>query len=184
MNRFVHLASGIDVMPVLGQLMAQPWLWNQRTERKTAPGTPHAAMSDIWVRYRAEAELTGPESFLQPHLSVMWPAWHALPALQPIVFGVMARVQATMLGGILITRIPPGGMIDPHHDLGSWHAEFYRTKVYVPLKSNARCVNVCEGEEVVMRVGEAWSFDNLVTHSVENNGATDRITAIICMKTE
>jgi hypothetical protein len=45
-------------------------------------------------------------------------------------------------------------------------------------------VNHCEDESIVMQAGEAWMFDNLNIHSVENNGATERITAIICMRVE
>jgi hypothetical protein len=35
-----------------------------------------------------------------------------------------------------------------------------------------------------MKPGEAWTFDNLRTHSVENNGDTERVTLIVCARTE
>ena len=89
-----------------------------------------------------------------------------------------------MLGGILLTKIPPGCQVKPHHDRGRWHAEFYNRKIYIPLKTNDRCVNHCEDESVVMGGGQAWWFDNLVTHSVVNDGDDERITAIICLRTE
>ena len=39
---------------------------------------------------------------------MFYPAWHALPHLRPIVFGLMARLEAVQLGGVLITRVPAG----------------------------------------------------------------------------
>jgi uncharacterized cupin superfamily protein len=96
----------------------------------------------------------------------------------------MARVNAVYLGGILITRIPPGGCVKPHHDRGSWHAETMNTKVYVGLRSNPQCINRCEGEQIVIAPGDAVTFNNLLTHSVENNGETDRMTLIVCMRVE
>jgi len=94
----------------------------------------------------------------------------------------MQTVKAVELGGILITRIPAGASVKPHHDRGSWHAEFFDRKTYVIVKANERCVNTFEDEEVVMRTGEAYLFNNLVTHSVRNDGDSERITLIICMR--
>lgn len=182
--RFLRVATGIDVSPLLAQIDAQPELWDQHSQRRTHDGSPHSAMRDIWVRYRAFDELTSPAAYGEPHFATFYPAWNKLPALRPIVFGLMAQAGAVYLGGILITRIPPGGKILPHHDRGSWHAEFHNAKVYVPLRSNSRCVNTCEDQSAVMMPGEAWYFDNLRTHSVENNGDQERITLIISMRVE
>jgi hypothetical protein len=184
MPHFTRLAEGIDVGPLLCQLNAHPELWDQHTVRKVAPGTPHSQMTDIWVRWRRLEELNEPKDFAEPHFPVWYPSWHLLPAIQPLVYALMAQVRCVHLGGILITRIPPGARIDPHHDRGGWHAEYHNCKVYIPIKSNARCVNVCESEEIAMRAGEVWTFNNLLVHSVENNGAEERITAIISMRVE
>ena len=172
----------IGLVPVAGimqQLDAAPNLWNERTERRDSPDSVHADMSDIWVRY---AEGT-PDS-QTPHVSVMYPAWTVLKDMHGLVFDLMRSQCATQLGGILITRIPPGGEIKPHDDRGTWHAEHYNRKVYVVLQGNARCINECEGEELAMRTGEVWTFDNLRSHSVQNGGTTDRITLIVCMQVE
>lgn len=183
MRHFEKIADGIDVAPVLAQLALNPGLWDEHTNR-TAEDSPHHGVPDIWLRYRSLEELTGPESFREPHFATFYPAWRALPALKPIVMRLMAKTEAVYLGGILMTKIRPGGSVKPHHDRGSWHAEYHNTKVYVPLQTNEKCVNICEEESAVMRAGEAWTFNNLLTHSVENNGDSDRITLIVCMRTE
>jgi len=178
MRNFHQLLSGINVEPLRFQLMLNPQLWNAHRARKDAEGSPHSAMDDIWVRWKEG------ERGAQPFFPGWLEAWHILPALRPLVFGLMQHVGATFLGGVLITRIPPGGEILPHDDKGTWHAENLNVKVYVPIQSNEHCVNCCEDEQVNMRAGEAWYFDNLKVHSVHNAGAVDRITLIVCMRVE
>jgi hypothetical protein len=180
MRHFRLEATGLDVAPIAAQLAEHPELWNAKTQR-TGHDT-FAGTSDIWVRFRDARELTEPHHFGEPHFPVFYPAWFALPSMHGLVFDLMNKTRATMLGGILITKIPPGGQVKPHHDRGGWHAEFYDRKVYVPLLSNERCVNHCEEESVVMKPGEAWWFNNLVTHSVVNDGETERVTLIICTR--
>lgn len=184
MKYFRKVADGIDISAALAELEAHPELWNVHHQRLKDQNGPFAGTSDIWVRYRAIEELTEPKKFGEPHFAIFYPSWHLLPAIHPIVFDLMARERAVHLGGILITKIPPGGVIKPHHDRGGWHAEFYNSKIYVPLKTNGRCVNHCGDESVYMKCGEAWFFDNLVTHSVINRGDSERVTLIVCLRTE
>jgi hypothetical protein len=182
MRNFQKIAAGIDVLPLAMELYRQPELWNRNTAR-TAKG-PFEGTDDIWVRFRDPAELTSREAFAEPHVPVFYPAWHALPHLRPIVFGLMARVEAVQLGGVLITRVPAGGQVAPHDDKGRWHSEWFQTKAYVPLASNPQCYNTCGSERVVMAVGDAWLFDNLQVHSTVNDGETERVTLIVSMRCE
>lgn len=183
MKHFAKIASGLNVAPALAQIESQPELWDRDPERMTATGSPHVQSSDMWLRFRPRRELTSRQRFGEPHFAEFWPAWHALPGLHPVVFDIMARVGAVYLGGILATRIPAGCEILPHVDTG-WHPTFNSTKAYVILKANDRCVNHCLEERVVMKPGEAWLFNNLVTHSVENHGDDERIAIVITMRVE
>lgn len=183
MQHFDILASDIPVADALAQLEAQPALWDEHPER-THESSPHFGVPDVWLRYRALQELTEPKKYLEPHLAVFYPAWHQLPAIHPIVFGLMAMTKAVYLGGILITKMPPGSEVKPHHDKGSWHAEYCNCKVHVPLKANESCINRCEDQSVVMFPGDAWTFSNLKMHSVENNGDDERINLIVCLRVE
>lgn len=182
MKHFRKICDGIDVDALRSQIHAQPELWNVHPNRTGFEGSPFAGSSDQWLRYRDPAELQDAADFRAPHWAVNYPSWYALPAAHDIVFNLMRAVRATYLGGVLLTKIPAGGRILPHHDRGSWHAENMNCKVYVPIVANDQCVNVCEDESLVIKVGDAVEFNNLLTHSVENNGDTDRITLIVCMK--
>jgi len=183
MKYFQQIAAGVEVLPLVIDLYRQPELWNQYSARTGGAGS-FEGTDDIWVRFRDPAELVSRESYNEPHVPVFYPAWHALPHLRPIVFGIMARLEAVQLGGVLITRVPAGSQVAPHDDRGRWHPEFFRTKAYLPLASNDRCYSTCGDERVTMRVGEAWLFDNLETHSTVNEGETDRITLIVSLRVE
>lgn len=186
MKNFLQVAQGIDTTSIIHSLQLHPELWNQNRVRKDGEGSPHMAMDDIWVRYRDDKKFKASgdyTKFNEPHFPVWYPAYNKIPGLKPVIFGMMARMQGSSLGGVLITKIPPGGKIEPHSDKG-WHAEFYKTKIYVPLQTNPQCWNRCENEVVTMEPGSAWYFNNLVEHEVQNNGNDDRITLIICMKTD
>lgn len=182
MTAFQLIAEDIDVAPLLAQLEACPELWGQHQGR-SREGSPHYGIPDIWVRYRAWDEITEPAKANEPHFASFYPAWYDLPAIQEIAFRLMTKVRATYLGGILITKIPAGKQVKPHTDKGGWHAHNMPLKIYVPLQSNPDCVNYCGDSSLYMKAGEAWSFDNLLLHSVVNNGAEDRITAIFCFRT-
>lgn len=179
----MRMVEGVDVRPLLLSLKQQPELWDQNQLRRTLDGTPHGDMRDIWIRWRADAYDAGKKGeFLGPHFPIWYPAFYTLP-LRNIIFAMMADVQATHLGGILITRIAPGESIKPHADKG-WHPEFYNTKLYLPLATNDKCVFRVEDERVVMKVGEVWWLDNTVEHEVTNDGDTERITLIVCTRRE
>jgi quercetin dioxygenase-like cupin family protein len=177
-KNFLKIIDGLDVLPLLLDLQRHPELWNANDFRKTEPGTPHTEMSDIWIRWAEKRE-----DFDRPHFATWYPAFAALPHVRPIIFALLARVEAVHLGGVLITRIPPGHKIDPHTDRG-WHPEFYNCKLYVVLKSNPLCKFRVEDETVLMRAGDVWAIDNTKEHEIVNDGKEERMTLIICARCE
>jgi mannose-6-phosphate isomerase-like protein (cupin superfamily) len=176
LRNFKKIADGVDVQPLLDQLAAHPELWGMHGWRKKIG--VHSQMSDIWVRF-AERE----EDFHRPHFGSWYPAYRTLPALEKLIFDAMAAVRASHLGGVLITRIPPGGKILPHIDRG-WHPEFMNTKLYYVLKTNQQCVFRVEDERVTMDVGDCWQIDNTREHDVVNDGDSERMTLIVCTRVE
>ena len=182
MRRFLKISDGVEPLPLRLELARNEHLWDARPDRRLYAGTPHAAMTDITVRYMPEADLTDLEVRRREHRNVFWPAWHALPSLRPVVFGLMARVMAVELGSILITRLPPGKSIEPHSDAGSWAPEYYNTKAHWTVQGSA--LVTCEDEACWFHTGAIWTFNNLLVHSVENQGDEDRISVIVSMRAE
>lgn len=178
-SRFTLIAQGIDTVPLALELARNEALWDRNPQRRTFAGSPHAAMVDITARYMPEADISL-DTREREHRNVFWPAWHALPALRPLVFGLMARVSAVELGSIIITRLPPGAKIEPHSDAGSWAPEHYHCKAHVTVAG--RAVVRCDEDDCEFTAGTAWTFDNLLVHSVENIGEIDRVSVIVSMR--
>lgn len=188
MSHFKLIAKDIDVAPLLWELDAHPELWNHRAERR-AGASPHRETQDIWVRYASPEAMLEPDFSQKPHVSVMWPAFDVLPSLYWLVTNLVTRFPGAYnapsnleVGGFLITRIPAGKQVYEHDDRGTWHAEYYNSKVWVVLRGNDQCVNTVEGEEMVWKPGEAWQHDNLLRHSVRNDGESERIVLILCFR--
>jgi len=182
MKYFARVHEGLDVSPIMAQLNAAPELWDQYRERTERDDGPMQGTSDIWLRYFPRETLTGPESYLGEGHCAFYDAWHALSAVHPIAFNLMATFRGVELGTCLISRIPAGGEIKTHTDGAAWTARYYNRKFYVPLQTNVRCINTTLDEEVVFREGEIWEFDNLVPHSITNAGNVERINLVITLR--
>jgi hypothetical protein len=182
-STFQCIHRELDTRQVVAELDAAADLWDLYTERRTTPGSPHHEMQDVWVRTRAREDLTTPDAFRLPYAPVFYPAWHRLPAIQPIVWALMARCRAVQLGNILITRIPPGARVHPHIDRG-WSVDWFATKFYCVIAGNDGCVNTCLDETVVMPTGSIFTFENRLQHSVENRGDSARISLIVTLRVE
>lgn len=178
--KFFQKICDIDVTDLLSQIDAHPELWGEFGWRKNIPHGPHGQMTDIWVRYNDIKNL-GPK-FNDEHDPVWYPAYDALPALKQIIYPLMAMVEGERLGGVLITRIPPGRGIAPHIDK-SWHVDYY-DKFYVQLKSRPGAIFCCGDDRLNPKPGEVWRFDNRKLHWVNNNSDDDRMTLIVCIRTK
>ena len=128
------------------------------------------AHSELWDQQTAR---TAPEDSPHHGLSDIW-ARFADPE--------MAGVRGERLGGVLITRIRPGQICKPHTDPG-WHARYY-SKFAVQIAAAPEQAFHFEGEKLVTAPGDIYWFDNSHTHWVTNESEVDRITMIVCIKTE
>lgn len=168
----------LDVSALAARLQDDS-LYGEYQARQYAPGSPHSEMKDIWVRYNAPDKI-GPH-FNDEHESVWYPTAFKIPELFKVVFDVMAASCGERLGGVLITKIPPGGKIERHTDSG-WHAGHY-DKFYVPIQNDVGSKFCWDDMEIDPRPGEVWWFDNSIPHWVSNDSLRDRISLIVCVKT-
>jgi len=183
MRHFQHLAAGINVTPLMNALQRQPELWNANPIRTKHPGTAHADVSDILCMFNdiAEFERTGdPSTITDDKECIPYPAWGKLPQLRPIIFDLMRTVEATRLGRVIITKLPPGKTITPHVDGGAPATYFERYQL--ALQSLPGAMFHIGDESVNFRTGDVWHIDNATRHSVVNNSADDRIVCIIDLR--
>lgn len=176
-----RLPIAFDVSGVVREIAATPQLWNAFSLRTKA--YEHSDVSDIWVRYNAWENYSGDiAAFNGTHDSSWYPAIAHLPSLRPILFDLMRLLEGERLGGVLITKIPAHGQCRPHRD-GGWHAGYYR-KVAIQLASATGQAFCFEGESLSAAPGEVYSFRNEFTHWVTNDSDEDRMTLIVCIKSE
>lgn len=183
MRNFYRMATGMDVMPLMVAINAQPELWNQHTLRTRAEGTPHREIDDIWLRMNdlekcAQALQAG--GFFDHRESINYPAWYKLPQARALVMALMASVQGERLGRCFISRMKPGGRIYPHSDIGDdltiyYDNEPYYSRFHIVLQGLPGSLFRCGDETVCMQTGEVWQFDGAIEHEVINNSADDRI---------
>jgi quercetin dioxygenase-like cupin family protein len=180
-GNFVRIAGGMPVAGAVAELSAHPNLWGQQTARLGA-GSPHRASTDIWLRYRdvdAYVAEHGTEMsrFCDEHESVWLPPSRLLPAC----VGIAKRIAGERpLGGVLLTKLPPGRRIERHTDSG-WHAEAH-DKLYVAIQV-APGMKFCWDDGAISATdGDVYWFRNDVPHWVENPTDTDRISMIVCVR--
>jgi hypothetical protein len=137
-------------------------------------------VDDIWLRFNR----LDPED--QPKViddceCVNYPANLDLPQARLIVLDLMRLVEGERLGRVIVTRLPPGGVITPHKDQGAPAAYYDRYQLAVQaLPGN---VFRAGEEQITMASGDIWWFDNEQEHEVKNNSEGDRIVVIIDIRT-
>lgn len=169
------IGEGLNVAPLLWALQQNEQLWNQHVSRTADEASPHHEVDDIWVRYAVDAKEHG------PHESVWYPSAEVLPVRQ-LIYPLMQYVRGERLGGVLITRIKAGRQCKPHHDEG-WHAKYY-DKFAIQVQSAPGQFFCFEGEKLEPMPGDVYRFDNSHTHWVTNDTPHDRITLIVCIRTD
>jgi hypothetical protein len=179
------ILSGVIVEPLMEQINEHPELWDQNTLRTSFyPNSPHREVSDIWLRYRSmdEFDIEHPEDFASEHKSVWYPAEVALSCAWSLIEPICRIVDAEELGGVLITKIPPGKQVYPHNDAGPWHPEYYASKYLLLLQSAPGQVFSFEGEQHEGETGDLFIFDNRHPHWVVNKSDVDRVSLILAIK--
>jgi len=174
----------LDVAALKGALTLMPEEFGKYPQRGEFEGSPHSEMKDIWVRYNnVEPYLKSGDfsTFGDEHDSIWYDIADRLP-VKNLLFEIMKEVDGERLGGVLITKLSPGGKIKPHTDAG-WHASYY-DKYYIPIQNKKGSVFGFEDGIITPEEGDVWWFNNSVRHWVENNTDEDRIAMIVCVKTE
>lgn len=171
------ISQGLNVAPFLWALQSHPELWNQHTTRTEDPQSPHYGLDDIWARFGDPERAKDGEA----HDSFWYPPADIL-GIKGICHDVMRAVAGVELGGVLITRIPPGASCKPHTDPG-WHARRY-DKFAVQITSAPGQHFHFEGESLETKPGDLYWFDNQYSHWVTNDTPYERVTMIICIRTE
>lgn len=176
-SSFIKLPFTVDVSKLRFQLDENAGLWDENPMRRTYEGSPHKQMVDIWARYGI-----GVKDPSLPHESKWYEGSSKISEAVRISELLMDALSGESLGGVLITKLPPGGRILPHADSG-WHAETYE-KIHVSISAPNGSYFGFEDGEMHSKDGDVYWFRNDKLHWVENPTNSDRIVMVVCIKTK
>lgn len=170
MKNFKLILTGIDPGPLLRQMVDNPQLWNNDNEWKANKAqTVLYAQNNITLR-RIFPPFPGVPPFRN------FDAFSILSASHKIVFDVMRAIPGEILAQVVISRMAPGEVIEPHIDRlpAGFPLSYHRYQI--PLSVKPGVSFVCGDEDLYMEPGNVYWFDNQVMHSVHNNSDEDRLS--------
>jgi hypothetical protein len=181
-RKYWQIDQGVDIKPLMDDIIRQPELWNKNPCRLSKFG-PHHETQDMILRYREEKpfrESKDWKEFIGEHIAVWNKSIDYLPAAKIMTMDLMSTLRGEVLGGVLIYKVEPGKQIYPHIDTG-WHPTFY-DKYNVCLASNSKAAFYYEDCKMTQEPGDIHWFRNNVLHWVKNEGDTDHIVMTICIR--
>ena len=186
MRFFQKLTDNINVHPLAFALYRKPHLWNRKKVRTTFENTPHSQVDDIWIRFSDDslvADKTDTSKVMGDPNSIFHPAYFELPEVVPLIVDLMRATRAHAVDRVIITRLKPGCRILPHtDDQGSYVNDPTRGRFHIVIQGLPGSLYRTGEETVCMVTGEAWAFNALVEHEVQNNSADDRIHMLVDLR--
>jgi len=183
-TNLLRVASGLPVEPLAEKIRANPWWWNEITDRQDYPGSAHHDTKAIFLRWCPGRDI---ESAFTDVVAVAYP--RGLDLLREWVSIVVAIRHMLPdpdpeVGRVIVASLKPGGRIDEHADEGLYADTFERFHVALNRVGDVLRVQRADGvdEYVTMLPGEAWWFNHKQPHTCTNYGDEERWHLIIDMK--
>jgi hypothetical protein len=173
MNNFRRMFYGIDPEPFLNEIARVEDAWSGATGRQEKIKVQREALAIPLRGLR--------KSFIKDkkRRDVHESRWTTRSRHFPMTCGFLEDIAATrnaVLGRAKIVCLPAGRRVYPHIDRGDYYAK--RDRYHLVLRSALGSWLRAGDEEVRMREGELWWFDNKQIHEAFNDGDEDRVHLI------
>ncbi len=176
MKHFRRLRAGVDPTPFLDEIASVPNAWGLSQGRQEKIAVQREAMA-IPLRGLRKSAIDG-RARRDVHESRWTGASAMFPRARAFLEGV-AAVEDAILGRGKIVCLPAGRRVYPHIDRGAYYE--VRDRYHFVLRSTQGSWMRAGDEELRMREGELWWFDNHAMHEAMNDGDEDRIHMIFDM---
>lgn len=160
---------------ILEEVNAHPELWNQHAFRTELPNGPFPDCSDIILQYN-DVDIY-PRQELE---TILYPAGVVLTKTYKAASTLMWELSRSRMGRVMVTKLPPEGVIKPHKD-SELFTKYY-DRFHFCLADNDKTVFRCGDELFKPQPGQVFWFNNALEHEVINAGETDRLTMIVDLK--
>lgn len=173
MRFFRQLKQGLDPAPFLNDLAGIAGIWREQTGRQDAVSVQREALTVPLRGMVASAQGGRPRRDV--HESRWTSGAQRLPRFQEFLKQIAAE-EGSVLGRAKIVCLPAGRQVYPHTDRGEYYK--VRNRYHYVLKSSLGSWLKAGDEDVRMREGELWWFNNKTLHEAKNEGEEDRIHLI------
>ncbi|BAV04323.1 Aspartyl/Asparaginyl beta-hydroxylase [Filimonas lacunae] len=95
----------------------------------------------------------------------------------PAIHSFVASLQCSVMS-VRLLNLKSGALIKPHRD-HELCFESGEARLHIPVFTNDKVCFYCEQDIIPMQEGQCWYINANLTHSVENNGPSDRIHLVI-----
>lgn len=167
MKYFQRVRSGVPTRPFLAELAAVSQIWDasprHRGRSRNANAIPLRAPRPSAIVDRARGDV---------HES-RWTGNAARFRLAGNFLRNFAAERHVDLGRARIVRIPSGHRMQPHVDRGEYY--LFRDRYHLVLKSSGGSWLRAGDEDVTMREGELWWFNNKAPHESWNPGVDEHV---------
>ena len=175
--RFRKIESDVDIAGILSEIDAHPEIWTA-DPRRQAEVAVQRETETVAITLHPGAANFREERRRRPLGYVGQPtdAAQQLPKVQDFVDRLTRRSRGRV-GRAALVRLRPRGRVYEHVDRGLYYhlRDRYHLVLRSPLGSRLRA----ESEEVRMREGELWWFDNRLPHEAFNDADEPRIHLIV-----
>lgn len=173
MNHFKLIQSGIDPQPFLAEIASIDEAWDTSTGRQDKIDVQREALSIPLRGLRKSA--IGTRKRRDVHES-RWTSSSIKYPLARRFLEDIAAAEDSLLSRAKIVCLPAGRRVYPHTDRGEYYR--VRNRYHLVLRSTSGSWLKAGDEEVRMKEGELWWFDNNEVHEAHNDGDQDRIHLI------
>ena len=176
MQYFRLIKSNLDVQPYLDEIAAVPNAWEMNTSRQDKVAVQREAQA-IPLRGIVKSKIGGRER-RDVHESRYTTASQNFMRVRAFL-ETFAYEEDAELGRAKLVCLKPGHRVHPHIDRGEYYR--VRDRYHLILRSSLGSYMKAGDEEMRMREGELWWFDNNAIHEAANDGDADRIHLIFDM---
>ena len=173
MQHFEKVKSFVDPAPFLAEISAVDGAWDMSTGRQDKIKVQREALA-IPLRGLRKSAIRGRDR-RDVHESRWTTGAARFPLAQQFLID-FAEERDALLSRAKIVSLPAGKRVYPHIDRGEYYR--LRDRYHFVLRSSKGSWLKAGEEEVRMREGELWRFDNKQVHEAFNDGDEDRVHMI------
>ena len=170
MRYFERVKDYVNIRPLLDDIERQPEAWTRFTGRQHKyPAQAETLSIPIRGAVKSLANGRKPRDIHESRFTTISREFpHVVDFLK-----TFAAERGAGLARAKLVKLPPGHKVRPHIDRG----EYYKTRdrYHLVLHSETGSWLKSGGEEVRMKTGELWWFDNQQVHEARNDSGENRI---------